>query len=91
MYKTVRLQPEANGEVLARFRQHGITVDYAPLNEDDVAMLGETHDLTGPIELNAIFLLIEMEEKQKSAAKPAPRTPLHSLLRIFAGQHLRRP
>jgi hypothetical protein len=90
MYKTVRLQPEANGEVLARFRQHGITVDYAPLNEDDIAMLSEMHDLTGPIELNAVLLLTDMEEKQKSAVKPTSRTPLHSLLRIFAGQHLRR-
>lgn len=84
MDKTVRLQPEPGGEVLARFRQHGVTVDYAPLSDQDIEMLGESHDLTGPIEVSAVRLLVELEEK-KAASKAEHRSMLHSMLRTFTG------
>lgn len=90
MDKTVRLQPEPTGEVVARLRQHGLTVDYATLSAQDVAMLEKDHDLTGPIELNAIRLLIELDEKKQEAAPTAARTPFHSILNIFTGAHRRR-
>lgn len=87
MYKTVRLQPEANGEVLARFRQNGFTVDYASLTQEDIGMLGKDHDLTGPIELNAIHLLLELEKKKAEEAPAAKRSLLHSMLMTFTGRN----
>lgn len=85
MDKTVRLQPEASGGVIARFRQHGVTVDYAPLTARDVDMLGETHDLTGPIEISAILMLADLDEKKKASAPESGRSPLHAMLHIFTG------
>lgn len=90
MYKTVRLQPEADGEVLARFRQNGVTVDYASLTQQDIDMLGEHHDLTGPIEVNAIHLLLELDEKKAKESPNALRSLLHSMLTTFTGRHRNR-
>lgn len=87
MFKTVRLQPDSSGQVLARFRQNGFTVDYANLTEQEVEMLGKDHDLTGPIELSALHLLMELDEKQKAAAPAAKKSPLHSMLVIFTGRN----
>jgi len=87
MYKTVRLQPEADGEVLARFRQNGFTVDYASLSTEDIAMLGKDHDLTGPIELDALHLLLELDQKKASNAPVAKKSLLHSMLMTFTGRN----
>ena len=90
MYKTVRLQPEADGEVLARFRQNGLTVDYASLTQQDIDMLGKDHDLTGPLELGALNLLLELDEKKAQEAPAAKRSLLHLMLLTFAGRNRNR-
>lgn len=87
MSKTVRLQPDADGQVVARFRQHGVTVDYATLSHQDVAMLGEIHDLTGPIELTALHMLQDLDEKKQETAPTMKRSTFHSILNIFSGAH----
>lgn len=90
MYKTVRLQPQAGGEVLARFRQNGFTVDYASLTQQDIDMLGQDHDLTGPIELSAIHMLLELDAKKAEEAPTTRRSLLHSMLTTFTGRHRNR-
>lgn len=88
MDKTVRFQPAEDGQVIAKFRQHGVTVDYAELDAQDLTTIGDQHDLTGPIEVNAVRLLLELDERQKTG-QIEKRSPLHAMLRIFTGAHRR--